>query len=92
MPQHKIHHDDANFQSGIARAREVIARCIEVLQQPRPDTVLGRERHEPIPLSRVDEPIIDHPVQTEQPDLSSQPIRARRDQYRSLPGRLQRGP
>ena len=71
MTRHNRHYDDPTLQRGIVRAREVIAKCIKVLEQCRPDTFLGRPRHDPIPLNYDDEPIIDHPVQTEQPDLSS---------------------
>ncbi len=52
MPQHKLYyHDDGNLQHEIARAREVVAKCKELLQQSCPDTFLGRQRQKPIPPS-----------------------------------------
>jgi hypothetical protein len=52
MP-HKVHYalHDAELQYEIVRARKIIAVCIQVLQQSHPDTFLGRQRHEPIPIS-----------------------------------------
>ncbi len=51
MAQRKIYFDDGSLQREIARAYEVIAECKDVLEQSRPDTFLGRQRHEPIPPS-----------------------------------------
>jgi hypothetical protein len=67
MPQ-KIHFADGRLQNEIARAREIVAMCIEVLQQSRRDTFLGRQRHEPNPMSDGHGEVIIDP-QTEQPDL-----------------------
>ncbi len=52
MPQHKLYYyDDGNLQREIASAYEVIAACKKALQQSRPDTFLGRQRHKPVPPS-----------------------------------------
>jgi len=47
MP-HKIHraHPNEEIQREITRAREVIARSLQVLRQSQPDTFLGRPHHE----------------------------------------------
>ncbi len=51
MAQRKTYYDDGSLQREIARAYEVIAACKQVLEQSRPDTFLGRQRHEPIQLN-----------------------------------------
>ncbi len=54
MP-HKIHHVSAEeLQGEIARAREVVDVCLEVLRQHRPDTFLGRQHHELIEFNPWD--------------------------------------
>ncbi len=49
MTRHKIYYEDGSLQREIARAYKVIAACKGLLEQSRPDTFLGRQRHEPIP-------------------------------------------
>jgi hypothetical protein len=41
-----------NFEvaEALARYQECAARAIELLSLPPPDTFLGRQRHEPIPV------------------------------------------
>jgi hypothetical protein len=66
MPQHRIYRASRNeYQSKIARAREVLAECLEVLRQSRPDTFLGRQHHEPIEFNSWDS------QDPRDPDLSS---------------------
>ena len=46
---HRIHHLTYEISEQNAVVRDIIARCLEVLKIPTPDTFLGRKTQEPFP-------------------------------------------
>jgi hypothetical protein len=42
--------ENCEVAEALARYRECAARAVELLSVPPPDTFLGRQHHEPIPL------------------------------------------
>ncbi len=54
---HRIQDETAAITQQNASMREVIAKCLEVLKIPVPDTFLGRRTHDPFPFADEAQPV-----------------------------------
>ncbi len=53
-PIDRVHALTSEIAQQNARARVLVAKCLEILRTPPPDTFLGRKTQEPFPRAELD--------------------------------------